>query len=92
MRENSLSVKLLSGVVPKYSLVVGDEVERKVVEIVEMMKVHCWEISDWMNGMRLKDLAVYEVFEDKIKGKEQLLPKTSTLIELCTQLLHNIRL
>ncbi len=34
MRENSLSVRLMSGVSPRYSLALGSGVEQKVIETI----------------------------------------------------------
>jgi hypothetical protein len=43
-----------------------------------------------MLGMRLKDLQAYEVFEEKIKNKDRLLPETRVLVDLCTQLMRTV--
>jgi hypothetical protein len=32
------------------------------------------QISEWVMGMRLKDLKSYDIFEDKIRRKERILP------------------
>jgi hypothetical protein len=86
MRENCLSWRLLADVTPRYSLVLGSGVEKKVAECIETLRVRFDDVSEWVIGMRLKDLKGYEIFEEKIKHKERLLPEVRCLLEMCRQL------
>lgn len=90
MRENSLSFRIISDVTPKYSLVLNNGPEKKVSECIDMMRVNYEDISEWVIGMRLKDLKQYEIFEDSIKHKERLLPDQESLLSLCQQLWKTI--
>ncbi len=46
MRENSLSVRLLSDVTPKYSLILNNSgIEKKVIQVIENLRVKFEDIS-----------------------------------------------
>ncbi len=90
MRENCLSLRVMADVTPRYSLALGSGVEKKVTECIETLRVRFEEVSEWVIGMRLKDLKGYEIFEEKIRQKERLLPDVGSMLEMCRQLWKTI--
>jgi hypothetical protein len=74
MKEKGLGVRVMSGVATRESMLVSNVVEKSVLEGIEVMRVEYQEVSDWVYGMRLKDLLAYEMLEDKIKNKVTLMP------------------
>ena len=45
MRENSLSLRIMADVTPKYSLVLANGIEKKVTECIETLRVNFEDIS-----------------------------------------------
>lgn len=80
MRENCLSIRMMAEVCPKYSLSLQNNIEKKVIETIETMKVNYHDVSEWINGMRLKNLESYQILEDKIKNKSSLLISKESLL------------
>ena len=59
MREQSLSLRLMTEVSPKYSLVLSEGIEKKVSETIEDLRINYQDVSEWVIGMRLKDMKAY---------------------------------
>ena len=76
----------MADVTPKYSLVLTNGIEKKVTECIETLRVNFEDISEWVIGMKIKDLKSYDIFEEKIKHKDRLLPDCKSLISLCNEL------